>query len=246
MSKRNIVHIDQDKCDGCGLCATACVEGALQIVDGKARLISESYCDGLGACLGECPRGAITVEVREAVEFDPAAVEHHLASNREQPAMAHSIPVLATSPVHACPGSAPRKFASPKVAATEPAAPPSESRLVNWPVQLTLVPEQAPYYRDADLLLVADCVPVAAPDFQARFLDGQIVIIGCPKLDDVSSYRRKLASIFARNDIRSVSVLRMEVPCCSGLVRLVQAALADAGKQMPFDQTVISIRRQVM
>jgi NAD-dependent dihydropyrimidine dehydrogenase PreA subunit len=249
MSKRNIVKIDPDQCDGCGLCATACAEGAIRIVAGKAQLISESYCDGLGACLGECPRGAITIEVRAAAEFDPAAVEHHLSARPAQPVSSPLLPMVAAPPHYACPGSGALALASQPAAprslsANAPDATARESRLVNWPVQLMLVPEQAPYYQNADLLIVADCVPVAAPDFQSQFLDGQTVLMGCPKLDDVGSYRRKLASILAGNDIRSVAVLRMQVPCCAGLARLAQAALTDAGKPWPVAQTVVSIRGQ--
>lgn len=246
MSKRKIVLIDEQKCDGCGLCATACAEGAIRIVDGKARLISEIYCDGLGACLGECPRGAIAIEEREAVDFDPAAVERHLAGHSTSQAPHHP---AAPPHFHGCPGSAVRDLRAPAAdTAREPAAagPAIPSALGNWPVQLTLVPPRAAYFDGADLLIAADCTPFALADFHARLLRGRVLLIGCPKLDDGQSYLEKLSHIFKANDIRSVEVAHMEVPCCSGLVRLVQLALQQAGKPIPATATRISIRGEVM
>jgi len=204
MAKRKIVQIDQDKCDGCGLCVPSCAEGAIQVIAGKARLVSDVYCDGLGACLGECPQGAITIVEREAEAFDEQAAHRH--------------------------------------------GPPDEepSALGNWPLQLHLVPPTAPHLRDADLLLVADCVPFALADFHGRFLRGRPVVIGCPKLDDGEAYVAKLVSILTLSSIRSLTVLHMEVPCCQGLVRIAQTALAAAGAQVRLDDVTISIRGRVL
>lgn len=257
---RPIVTIDESKCNGCGQCVTSCAEGALQIIDGKVRLVSETYCDGLGACLGECPQGAITVEQKEAEAFDEAAVTAHLASQngKASPGTAARPNVHAskvTMAGHACPGSQMRMLRpqaahalSPnaKVASAAPAsAIQNESALVNWPVQLSLLPAGAPYLQNADLLISADCVPFALPDFHSRFLSGRTLAIGCPKLDDVMFYRDKLAEIFRRNEIASIHVVYMEVPCCTGLVRAVQSALVEAGKDIPLTLSRIGIDGEV-
>ncbi|HEY5503050.1 MAG TPA: 4Fe-4S binding protein [Candidatus Anoxymicrobiaceae bacterium] len=233
MATRKIVHIDEEKCDGCGECAQACAEGAIEIVDGKARLISESYCDGLGACLGECPQDAITIEERQADEFDEVAVEKHLSA--KQPA--------------ACPGTAPQTLVpcelvdavgEPGEAATVP------SRLSNWPVQLKLVPTKAPYFDKANLLIAADCVPFSFADFHARFLTDKTLLIGCPKLDSAEFYRKKLAQIFIQNDIASIDVVYMEVPCCFGLVHLVHESLKESGKDIPLNLYKIGIKGDIL
>jgi len=242
---RTIIKIDEEKCDGCGQCVPACVEGALQIVDGKARLVSEQYCDGLGACLGECPQGAITIEERIAEQFDEAAVERHVAEQAADQASQDP----AAAPAAGCPGVA--AFTLNQPPADERAAAcqedqPSSSRLCNWPVQLSLVPEQAPYFQGARLLIAADCVPFAYPDFHERFLTSRVLVVGCPKLDDAQFYRQKLAQIFTANDIRSVDILHMEVPCCFGLVRLVELALEDSGKQIPVSVTKVGVRGEVL
>ncbi len=243
---REIIKIDEEKCDGCGQCVPACVEGALQIVDGKARLVREQYCDGLGACLGDCPQGAITVEERVADEFDEIAVKEHLAKDAaaEAPPRPH-----AAAPASGCPGAV--AFALEQPAADEPAVSsledgPSPSRLSNWPVQLGLVPAQAPYLQGARLLVSADCVPFAFADFHQRFLTEHVLLVGCPKLDDAEFYRDKLAQIFAHNDIQSVDVVHMEVPCCFGLVRLVQLALQDSGKQIPAGVIKVGVRGEIL
>lgn len=235
MALRDVVKIDEEKCDGCGQCANACAEGAIQIIDGKARLVSDSYCDGLGACLGECPQGAITIEKREAAEFDEEAVKEHLAG---QPA-----PGAPAAPA-ACPGSTPRELERCQLVDLEgePETAASASMLGNWPVQLKLVPAEAPYFKDADLLLAADCVPFAFADFHRRFLAGKVLLIGCPKLDSADFYLRKLTEIFERNDIRSVEVVYMEVPCCFGLVHLVHQALKNSGKEIPLKLLKVGIR----
>ena len=212
---RKIIRIDQEKCDGCGQCVTGCAEGAIQLVNGKAALISETYCDGLGACIGECPVGALTIEEREAPEYSQAEVDKHLANIGRLP---HSV----------CPASA--AIAQPPVAA-----------LGNWPVQLSLVPVTAPYLDRASLLIAADCTAFAFPDFHRRFLKGKVALIGCPKLDDAAFYREKLANIIQMNQVEFIHVVYMEVPCCGGLVRLVQGTVADSGCKVPVKLTKIGI-----
>ncbi|KPK80902.1 MAG: hypothetical protein AMJ81_11135 [Phycisphaerae bacterium SM23_33] len=216
---RDIIRIDPEKCDGCGQCVSACPEGALQIVEGKARLVKESYCDGLGACLGECPRGAITIEQRQAEAFDPAAVHEHLQQPAEAP----------PRPAGGCPGSAARRLERPRDPPGEAGGQP-RPELAHWPVQLRLVPPTAPYLQHADLLVCADCVPFALGDFHQRLLRGRAVLVGCPKLDDAQAQVEKLAAVFALNAVRSVTVAHMEVPCCGGIVSIVEAALAKAGR----------------
>lgn len=229
---RKIIKIDEEKCTGCGVCIPNCVEGALQIIDGKARLVKDAYCDGLGACIGECPEGAITIIEREAEAFDEEAANTHARQVTEKEAEAPFV----------CPGVMVKDI-QPKPDATDPA--PSEippSQLSNWPVQLNLVPPAAPYFQHADLLVVADCVPFAVADFHARFLRGRIAVVGCPKFDDVGGYVEKLTAIFKQASIKSLTVVRMEVPCCSGLVRIVQSAMAASGKDIPFEAITLSIR----
>ena len=228
--------IDEGRCNGCGQCATACTEGAIEIVNGKARLVSESYCDGLGACLGECPQGAITIEEREAQAFDAEAVEEHLARRRGQVAE-QALPC-------GCPGTTSQALGDAAYEAEE-SGQPAPSRLGNWPVQLMLVPSDAPYLQGARLVISADCVPVALADFHRRFLGGRALLLGCPKLDDAGYYREKLAAILVPNDVESVEVVYMEVPCCFGLVRLVQQAIADSGKTIPLTLAKIGIRGEV-
>jgi NAD-dependent dihydropyrimidine dehydrogenase PreA subunit len=231
--KRKIVKIDEEKCTGCGQCASACAEGAIRIVNGKARLISERYCDGLGACLGECPEGAIFIEEREAAAFDEKAV----AAARGSPA-AHDPP--------GCPGSAMRLLKPRRDGGTESASPAADSELRHWPVQLKLVAPTAPFLKDAHLLLAADCVPFALADFHPKFLRGRSVIIGCPKLDDPAFYVEKLTEIFQRSGIRSVTVLHMEVPCCFGLKRIAEAALEASGKKFPIRDVTVGIEGKVI
>jgi len=237
MAVRKIVKIDESKCDGCGQCIVGCAEGALKIVDGKARLVKDSYCDGLGACLGACPVDAITIEEREADEFDEVAVEKHLAESKEAPAPLPLAP-------GGCPGAAMRRMQRPS-----PAAAGSEggtSQLSHWPVQLALVPPHAPFLQDADLLLVADCVPFAMADFHARFLRGRPVVIGCPKLDDPQSYVDKLAEIFRQASVRSLTILHMEVPCCTGLCGIAKAALDVSGVPVPVSEVTVSVNGDVL
>lgn len=240
---RKIVRIDEERCDGCGLCVPSCAEGAIQIIDGKARLVSEVYCDGLGACLGECPRDAISIVEREARPFDEAAAHRHVSRLRAASA------VKAAEPLHACPGAAaqvlqPAGSARSRGDGEGEAAPPSA--LANWPVQLTLVPVRAPYFDQARLLISADCVPFALADFHSRFLAGRTVVMGCPKLDKADLYLDKLTQIFSDNNLASIDVVYMEVPCCSGLVQLTMLALEASGKDIPLRVVKISTRGEVL
>ena len=227
---REIVHIDPDKCNGCGLCVPSCAEGAIQIIDGKAVLIADNLCDGIGNCLGTCPEDAITIEQRPADEFDEVAVEKHL--KEAAPAACPS-----AAPKGGCPGSMARKLAAADLDAADD-TPASPSRLTNWPVQLTLLPEGGEIWDGADVLLAADCVAYAAADTHRSLIAGKTVAIGCPKLDDAQSYVDKLARIFAGNAIKSITVARMSVPCC-GLDRIVGAALAQAGADVPVSTIII-------
>lgn len=229
---RKIITIDEEKCDGCGQCAEACHEGAIQMIDGKARLVRDDYCDGLGDCIGECPQGAITFEERMAEPFDEEAVEQHLAeleSEEERERLDCG-----------CPGSAVRELGAADKQPAEAPVNSASSQLRNWPVQIHLVPPVAPYLDGADLLIAADCTPFAVPDFHQRYLRGRVALVGCPKLDEIERYRQKLAGIFANNDIRSIEVLRMEVPCCGGLPEVVRRALQDADAAIPASVTTLS------
>lgn len=208
---RKIIKINEEKCNGCGLCAEACHEGAIGMVDGKAKLLRDDYCDGLGDCLPACPTGAITFEEREAADYDEAAVEAHKA----------------------------RRAATKTVKADREDIP-AESALVNWPVQIKLAPIQAPYFEDADLLIAADCSAYAYGNFHGDFIDGKITLMGCPKLDMVD-YSEKLTELFARNAIRSITLTRMEVPCCGGLEYAVKQAVAASGKDIPLKVVTIGI-----
>ena len=255
MPVRQIVEIDENKCDGCGQCVPNCEEGAIRIVDGKARLISDVYCDGLGACLGHCPQGAISLIEREAEGFDEAAVASRARVAREASA---TLPVLGQSGSlgGGCPGSQARRLqtvnsthrsaAHATVADRIGSGETQPSGLANWPVQLRLVPPQAPYLQQANLLLVADCVPFALADFHRRFLDGRPVLIGCPKLDDGHFYVQKLAQILLASRICSITIVHMEVPCCLGLVHVARAAIELADVDCPLRETTISVDGQVV
>ena len=233
---RKIVHIDEEKCDGCGQCVPNCAEGALRIINGKARLMAENLCDGLGACLGTCPRDAIRVEDRAAEEFDENAVARHLRADASpltlSPAtMAPALmPRMAGDAQGGCPGSRLRMLPRPVGPAAPVAGGTRRSQLGQWPVQLALVPPMGPMWNNAHVLICADCVPFAYPDFHEKLLAGRTLAIACPKLDDVGPYVEKLTRIFAENTIQSITVAHMEVPCCTGIVRAVQLALAQAGR----------------
>lgn len=241
--KRKIVSIDQEKCDGCGLCVPSCAEGAIKIVNGKAVLSADNLCDGLGACLGECPRDAITIIEREADEFDEAAVGKHLAKPAQH--------VEAHGHQHGhhgggCPGSRVMSFrpAPPKPEETSQKGA-SQSQLGQWPVQMFLVPPNATYFQDADLLITADCVPLAYADYHRDFLAGKAVVMGCPKQHEASGYVDKLTQILRMSTIKSVTVLAMEVPCCGGLVMAAKQALAASGKDIPLNVVTIGIRGEI-
>lgn len=251
MALREIIKIDEEKCDGCALCVPACAEGALKIIDGKAKLISEVYCDGMGACLGECPQDAITIEKREAAEYDEQQVEQHLQKKNE-PIAAHAQPLnQPTGGYPSCPGAMSRdlKMSNRPSAAPEPGAMPMGSGtplgLANWPIQLMLVPTKAPYFENADLVIAADCVPFAYSDFDRSILKGKALIIACPKLDNVDFYTQKLETIFDSNNIRSITIAFMEVPCCFGLVGLINQALENSGREIPVKKIKLGIRGEI-
>jgi NAD-dependent dihydropyrimidine dehydrogenase PreA subunit len=238
---REIIRIDESKCNGCGACVPGCKEGALRIVDGKARLVSEVYCDGLGACLGTCPQGAITIERREAELFDESAVEEHL--HARAPTAAPIAPQRKAPMACGCLGSMARSIER-KPAAQAPMAN-AASELRQWPVQLALLHPQAPYLKNADLVLLADCTAVAYADLHAEFLRGRAIAMACPKLDDAGAYVSKLAEMIRANRFRSIEVVMMEVPCCGGLAEILAQAVAMAKVDVPVTQTIISIEGEV-
>lgn len=281
--KRKIIKINEEKCDGCGLCIPDCPEGALQVIDGKARLISDLFCDGLGACIGTCPRGAIAVEEREAEPYNeyrvmenivpqggPVILAHlnHLKEHGEMDLLQEAIsfleerfPTLIDLKAYktpescaevsvgsgSCPGAAMRDLREKENEKKTFDSPVSESRLRNWPVQLQLLNPHAPYLRNANLLVSADCVPYAFADFHQRFLEDKILITFCPKLDQtIDQYIEKLSTIFRDNPIKSVSVVHMEVPCCSGSLQIVRQALKLAQRAMPIKEYTVSISGEII
>lgn len=244
--KRKIVEIDEARCSGCGECAAACAEGAIMIIDGKAKLISENYCDGLGACLGECPEDALTITERESEEFDPLAVEEHLKSESEIETVHGGAPPMACG----CPSQNIEMFPSSLRGGDRPAAGRGgeevASALTHWPVQIRLVPPSAPFLKNADLLIAADCTPLAYAGFHQNLLPGKVVMMGCPKFDDVEDYVERFAEIFKSAGIRSITVVDMEVPCCSKLPMIVRKALSLSQKHIPVEEVVIGRRGDVM
>lgn len=250
---RKLITVNEDLCNGCGNCVTGCAEGALAIIDGKARLVNEVFCDGLGACLGECPTGALTVVEVEALDFDPAAVTAHLTAQGR--AVPHHMPdpaSLRLNPGGGCPGGRAMSL-RPEAQAVSPCQqanvprqqPAGVSNLTHWPIQLRLVPPTAPFLKGARLLLAADCVPPSFPDFNDRFLAGRVLLLGCPKFDDAQGYIDKLAEILRQNDIRDITVVRMEVPCCSGMTAIALRAAQAAGSRVPVETIVITRDGQV-
>jgi len=249
---REIVKIDEDKCNGCGLCVPACAEGAIKIIDGKAKLIADNLCDGLGACLGHCPQDAIIVEKRAADEFDEEAVDQHLKKIGREPvaqqqpaAHAHGGGCPSAKVMNfaggGCPSAAVKQHTAPAADAADTAGTrPSELR--QWPVQMHLVPPTAPFLQGADLLLAADCAPFAYADFHKDMLQGKALLIGCPKLDDGQAYLEKLTAMLQHNEIKSLSVVVMEVPCCSGLKMIAQQAVAASGKDVPIEVVTVGIQ----
>lgn len=260
MPKRKIIKIDQEKCNGCGLCIPNCPEGALQVIDGKARLISDLFCDGLGACIGYCPQGAITIEEREAQKYDETKVMENIVKQGKNVIKAHlehlkehdesnylkqaidylkekgieiSLAEEALNPAHqhsTCPSAKVMDFRE------------GISRLQNWPVQIKLVPVNAPYLNGADLLIAADCVAFSYANFHDDLLKGKVLLVGCPKLDDAEFYREKMTQIFKGNNIKSVTCVHMQVPCCFGLVNILKSAISASGKGIPFKEAEISIK----
>ena len=228
--KRRIIEIDQDKCNGCGACAAACHEGAIAMVDGKARLMRDDYCDGLGDCLPACPTGAITFVEREAAAYDEQAVMEN--KQRKMRTQGMTLPC-------GCPGSQSRSIRHEDAPAADAACAEQMSRLAQWPVQIKLVPVNAPYFDGARLLIAADCTAYAYAAFHERFIKGHITLVGCPKLDSVD-YSEKLTEIIRSNDIKSVTVVRMEVPCCGGLELAAKKALQQSGKFIPWQVVTIS------
>jgi ferredoxin len=239
--KRKIVEIDEERCNGCGQCVIGCAEGALAIVDGKAKVISDNLCDGLGACIGECPEDALKIVEREAEAFDEEAVEVHLEACK-----AEANPQENTTPC-GCPSAQIQSF-SPCPSARIKAQPVTgkASALSHWPVQIKLVPPRAPFLNGADLLVMADCVPVAFPSLHQELLQGKAIMIGCPKFDDAEAYIEKFAAIFATSGIKSITTVVMEVPCCVGLPMMVHKGREKSGSQLPINQMVISTRGRII
>ena len=238
---RKIIEIDEDLCNGCGQCVTGCAEGALQIIDGKAKVVSETFCDGLGACIGECPTGALKIVERVAPPFDEEAVKKHLATKEKEPE---------TMPC-GCPSAHIQIFDKPT--ACETANKPKhfenveqESALTHWPIQIKLIPASAPFLKGADLLVLADCTAVAFPSLHRDLMTGKVVMMGCPKFDDIQEYAQKFADIFKTAGIRSVTTVVMEVPCCSGMPMIVKKGLEAAGKTVPMTEIVLSLRGKIL
>ncbi len=243
MLKRKIISIDEEKCTGCGLCVNACHEGALQMVNGKAKLISDVYCDGLGACLPACPADAILIEEREAAAFDEEVVKKHLENRAAQEA-AEQPQNLACG----CPGTQARSLKPKEPTATMAKTSITEkisSQLAQWPVQIKLLPPKAPYFHNAHLLVAADCTAFAYPAIHNDFMRNKVTIIGCPKLDAVD-YADKLTQILENNEIKSITILRMEVPCCGGIVQAVKQALIDSKKMIPWRVVTISTSGEIL
>ena len=234
--KRRIIEIDENKCNGCGACAAACHEGAIAMVDGKAQLMRDDYCDGLGDCLPTCPTGAITFVVREAAAYDEQAVMENKQRKMRNEGM--------TLPC-GCPGSQARNIQRQEAPVVETPQAQQTSRLSQWPVQIKLVPVNAPYLDGARLLIAADCTAYAYAAFHERFIKGHITLVGCPKLDSVD-YSEKLTEIIRENNIKSVTVVRMEVPCCGGLEHAVKAALQSCGKLIPWQVVTISTDGRIL
>ena len=238
---RKIIHIDEDKCNGCGLCANACHEGAIDIVNGKAKLAREHFCDGLGDCLPNCPTGAITFEEREAPAYDEAAVK---ASQKKFEIV--DKPNIDGNSKSGCPGTRVRQMMrSNEITEAKSITIEQTSQLTNWPVQIKLAPTVAPYFNGAKLLIAADCTAYAYASFHQEFIKGKVAIVGCPKLDSID-YSEKLAEIIANNDIKSVTVVRMEVPCCGGLENAAKRALQASGKFIPWQVVTISIDGKIL
>jgi len=233
---RKIISIDEEKCNGCGACVPACAEGALRIVDGKVKLISETFCDGLGACLGECPQGAITIEEKVAEGFDETAVKRHLEKDK-----------LAQERLPCgCPSTSVTQFTQQEKMGFAGTEKHLSSGLSHWPVQLALVPPTAPFLQGARLVLAADCVPFAYANFHQSFLENHSLLVACPKLDDFQAHLEKLTEILRRSEVKGLTVVHMEVPCCLGLVHLARQALKLSNKTITLEEVTISIRGEIL
>lgn len=236
---RKIIEIDEDLCDGCGQCVTGCDEGALKIIDGKARVVSETFCDGLGACIGECPTGALKIVEREAPPFDEEAVKKHLVKKEPEtmPCGCPSAHIQIFDKPSACEAAnKPKHFESAE----------EESALTHWPIQIKLIPASAPFLKGADLLVLADCAAVAFPTLHRGLMKGKVVMMGCPKFDDVQEYVQKFADIFKTAGIKSITVVVMEVPCCSGMPMIVKKGMEAANKNVPTKEIVLSLRGKIL
>ena len=235
MVVRKIIRIDEDKCIGCGQCVTACAEGALEIINGKAKVVKDSICDGLGACIGECPEGALTIEERDVDEFDENAVRLHLSERKKKKAQTRKC---------GCPSSIPMTIEKHAHAHARDGEV-QHAKLGHWPIQLTLVPENAPFLREKNLIVLADCAAVAYGNLQNKFIDGNAIVMCCPKLDDIEPYERKLKAMVRSSGVRSITVVHMEVPCCFGLHRLLRKVLADTQSGIPYREIIIGIKGDV-
>ena len=238
--KREMIKIDKDRCDGCGLCVDACAEGALALIDGKAELIREDYCDGLGNCLPHCPQNAITIEVREAPAFKKEEAEAQMHTKRTLPKKPKKEETLACG----CPSHSVRSLKKKEAPACHCADAP-KGMLSQWPVQIKLLPTEAPFYQGSPLLIAADCTAYAYSRFHEDFIKGRITLVGCPKLDSVD-YSEKLTEIFARNDIKDITLTRMEVPCCGGMEKMVKTAIAQSGKDLSLTVVTISAEGEIL
>lgn len=237
---RKIIEIDEERCDGCGNCVLSCAEGALKIIAGKAKVLSDDLCDGLGACMGDCPQDALKIIEREADEFDEEAVEKHLGAAYEEESSVMPC---------GCPSTQIQSFATAtgcQEASTPKTFEKMDSALSHWPVQIRLIPPTAPFLKGADILVVADCVPLAFPSLHRDFLKGKAVMVGCPKFDDAQEYIDKFAAIFKTAGVKSVTTLVMEVPCCSGLPIMVKKGMEKSGVTIPSNQVTISTRGRVL
>lgn len=239
---RKIIEIDENLCDGCGNCVLSCAEGAIEIIDGKARVVSDKYCDGLGACIGDCPQDALKLIEREAEDFDEEAVKKMLKQKSEkQNTLACGCP---SSTVQTFPMADQKSCATANTPKTQACS--GASCLGHWPVQIRLVPENAPFLNNSDLVIAADCVPVAYPNFHEDFLKGRSVMIGCPKFDDPEQTVNKLAQTFERSGINSITLVIMEVPCCSALRGIINKALERSGASIPFQEKIVSCKGELI